>query len=648
MKKSILALSVLAVAGGLGLAGSAQAVVFLSQQGVDATTPVGQYMFQPTWYTTMNTGNAAVGLELNPGSTGHELVVPYYTAQGGSATMINIVNTDTVNGKAVKVRFRGAANSDDVLDFTLLMSPGDVWNGTVLQETNGLATLLSNDGSCTIPKNTNFRPSKAAGLVGGANFITIRFPDYLTDPQKAANTREGYVEILNMADIPPYTFGDRDNLPTQHASTWTTNDLYAAIKHTPEGDPPTCQSGLWKSGSNNGQSALNVLVDTNGSADGVDLLNNYGLAAPSGGLTGGWMILNQNTLAQFSGNDTAVRAYRDPDVGASTPDRGHSGTAWVAFSPQYQDDYRGGAAAAALVTADPLLTGSAGNEASVPAQWFDFPDLSTPLGIRDTGATPIAVGTHVLDLPTPHVETLARALAKTAVHDEFYNNPASTELTTNTDWVLSQATRRYFAVLDYATKSADASILYNDNVTSGTAQYPTWGTASLLPYAGNGAIRPLPTSGFIWHGPSDFWLNTAWKPSLGAGILRVLAQPNGPQACLNGRAKFWNQEEVTSTSASFSPGLSAPTFCGEVATMTWNNGADKGTSALNASLTNTQATSDYPAGWATFSLLPTSLGTGPNVNPGYGLPVTGFAAITFKGNAQSYGASWPLRWGDNH
>ena len=33
------------------------------------------------------------------------------------ATLLNLINTDTVRGKAVKVRFRGAANSDDVYDF---------------------------------------------------------------------------------------------------------------------------------------------------------------------------------------------------------------------------------------------------------------------------------------------------------------------------------------------------------------------------------------------------------------------------------------------------------------------------------------------------------------------------------------------------
>jgi len=48
-------------------------------------------------------------------AAGDILLVPYFSAQGANATLLSIVNTDTVNGKAVKVRFRGAANSDDLL-----------------------------------------------------------------------------------------------------------------------------------------------------------------------------------------------------------------------------------------------------------------------------------------------------------------------------------------------------------------------------------------------------------------------------------------------------------------------------------------------------------------------------------------------------
>ena len=96
MKKNVLALSIAAMIGGLGFAGAASA-----QVAVDT-------------------------LQVNESGTGHMLLMPYYTAQNGNMTVFHVVNTDTSNGKAMKVRFRGASNSDDVLDFQVFMSPGDV------------------------------------------------------------------------------------------------------------------------------------------------------------------------------------------------------------------------------------------------------------------------------------------------------------------------------------------------------------------------------------------------------------------------------------------------------------------------------------------------------------------------------------------
>src|SRR5256885_9272446 len=87
MKKNVLALSIATMIGGLGFAGAASAALTVNESG-----------------------------------TGHILVVPYYTAQNGNATVFHLTNTDLVNGKAVKVRFRGASNSDDVLDFQVFRS----------------------------------------------------------------------------------------------------------------------------------------------------------------------------------------------------------------------------------------------------------------------------------------------------------------------------------------------------------------------------------------------------------------------------------------------------------------------------------------------------------------------------------------------
>ena len=126
MKKSMLAMSVAAAIGGLGFAGAALAI----------TTPGGA---------------TADSLELNTNGIGHQLVVPYFSTQSGNATLLNIVNTDTTNGKLVKVRFRGAGNSDDLYDFQVLMSPGDVWTASVTKDADtGLSKLVTTDATCVV------------------------------------------------------------------------------------------------------------------------------------------------------------------------------------------------------------------------------------------------------------------------------------------------------------------------------------------------------------------------------------------------------------------------------------------------------------------------------------------------------------------
>jgi ABC-type glycerol-3-phosphate transport system substrate-binding protein len=124
MKKNVLALSIAAMIGGLGFAGAASADVIVG------TGP------SPTQLTATN----ATALTFARDGIGHNLLVPYFNAQNGNMSVIHVVNTDTTNGKAVKVRFRGASNSDDILDFQVFLSPGDVWTAAVTAN-GGVAQL---------------------------------------------------------------------------------------------------------------------------------------------------------------------------------------------------------------------------------------------------------------------------------------------------------------------------------------------------------------------------------------------------------------------------------------------------------------------------------------------------------------------------
>jgi len=343
MKKSMLAMSVAAAIGGLGFAGAALAI----------TTPGGA---------------TADSLELNANGIGHQLVVPYFSTQSGNATLLNIVNTDTVNGKLVKVRFRGAGNSDDLYDFQVLMSPGDVWTAAVTQGEDGASMLSTADKSCTI------------GL-GNGKFSTLR-----TDPTKTnAETREGYVEFINMADIPVDT---------------TAGSLYTAIKHV-DGVAPCTASVL--------ASKLGTDVTDVTAAAG------RGLTPPSTGLTGDWILLNQTTTAAWSGGAAALEARA----------AGVAALGNVVFWPQKFGDV----ANADLYTADPLLVGSA---PVVAPQQYDLPDLSTPYVVGDTAAL--------------RADGTTAQLAVTSVSNQF---ETSEGIAAVTDWLFSQPTRRYHVAVDY-------------------------------------------------------------------------------------------------------------------------------------------------------------------------------------------------------
>ena len=377
MRKNLLALSIAAMIG--GVSGMANAAVFLS----NAAVPGGAGL----------AAAAAPATELNPTVTGvgHILTIPYFSTQGGNATLLNITNTDVENGQAVKLRFRGAANSDDIFDITIFLSPGDVWSAAV-SASGDLSALNTNDTSCTLPSIADIKAQ-------GGLFKTGR----VNPANSNAETREGYVEILNTADIP------------------AGSSLFTAIKHV-NGKAPCTASVM--------DAQANDLVS--GSATNAPAPRGY--SWPTGGLYANWILVNTTDKASFSGEAVAVRAETA---------RGLNGSGNLFSFPQTTDapDYTTSAEATPNqvrgFTADPLLqsAGFAGQVAN-----YDFPDLSTPY---TSGLTINATGTAT------QANNLAAALAtKSVVNDFLVGGGASF----TTDWVFSMPTRRYAVAVDYAGK----------------------------------------------------------------------------------------------------------------------------------------------------------------------------------------------------
>lgn len=629
MKKRILSLSIAAMIGGVGLAGGASAAVF---------TP------------------AVPGTLADNGfGTGNILLVPYFSTQGGNATLLSITNTDTVNGKAVKVRFRGAANSDDLYDFQVLLSPGDVWSASVSQDaTTGISTLSTTDTTCTLPTSVN-----------GA-FQTGRVQQFSTASSIANQTREGYIEILNMADIPKFGLYDQGTIASGNITAPTTNPLYTAIKHV-NGVPP-CSTTTASA------AAINLLVQdptaysatvgfTDGSAAAAaaavttvtgatnsSSAQGMGLVFPSGKLAADWTIINVANTTVISGQAKAISTSAAganlvffPQIGTAIPTTASttvstavitSGTAATLATPTLDAvtadpifrttnlAYNQGTvlananvnAATAANTANGTITNAASSTAAslaspaVAAAYYDQPDLSTPYVGAVLGGGTATTNVSALNQSL----ALTALLAKSTVTNSYLTTSA---LNAATDWVFSMPTRRYHTAYAYsyagATGNGQIYTDYTNAISSAT-------TPSL---AGVGA-----STAYRFFSPSNTSVSTT----------------NGQQICTKlatGVTAFGREEQVAAVSNPgfvVSPGTVAASatlsLCGETSVLSFG----KASALLSATVANTV----YPAaslpatdGWATFS---TSSGAANVVGT---LPILGFAAQKAVNSAVSAGVS---------
>jgi hypothetical protein len=210
----------------------------------------------------------ANAVDLNPDGLGQVLLYPYYTVNKGQDTLFSVVNTDAVNGKAVKVRFLEGYNSREVLDFNLFLSPNDVWTARVSQiSDDGGAAIFTGDKSCTTPIiPAAGQPFSSATYIG---ISTAPFNVKDSGPQGITRTREGYLELISMGDIVPGS------------------DLADAITHV-DGVPPGCGDDITKG--------------NNPAAD---------LVAPTGGLFGSGTIINVGEGTFFGYNADAIDGFTD-------------------------------------------------------------------------------------------------------------------------------------------------------------------------------------------------------------------------------------------------------------------------------------------------------------------------------------------------
>lgn len=150
LAKKKLAMCVGAIVGGLGLAPAANAV-HLSTDGL---------------------GDALLN---------------YYNVRDGRTTLINYTNTSD-STIAMRVRIHEAINSRSV-DFTVILSPYDVWNATIADGGTAVGPVIfTADQSCTIPAISQDAQNPTVLTQGFVNAGVTNIDA----------TREGYVEAIVM------------------------------------------------------------------------------------------------------------------------------------------------------------------------------------------------------------------------------------------------------------------------------------------------------------------------------------------------------------------------------------------------------------------------------------------------------------------
>jgi len=160
----------------------------------------------------------AQAVSVNHDGLGQVLIYPYYTVRtvptglvGSDAaynSLLSVVNS-TASVKAVKVRFLEGKNSREVLDFNLYLSAKDVWTTAIIPTTDG-AGIFTADKSCTVP-------TVSSSSASPTQFVNFAYTGSNDDKGGTSldRTREGYVEIIEMAD---YAAGTSTHTAATHVS----------------------------------------------------------------------------------------------------------------------------------------------------------------------------------------------------------------------------------------------------------------------------------------------------------------------------------------------------------------------------------------------------------------------------------------------
>ena len=131
----------------------------------------------------MLVGGSAMAVELAHGGKGDLLIAPLYMAGGGWTSEVKVINSNLNDSVVAKVVVHAPHDSRELLDFLLILSPGDVGVFTLKSEADGSVTASGADDSLwRMPGNINGCPTTAISPLVSAP---------LTQPYTV-----GYIDIL--------------------------------------------------------------------------------------------------------------------------------------------------------------------------------------------------------------------------------------------------------------------------------------------------------------------------------------------------------------------------------------------------------------------------------------------------------------------
>ncbi len=156
--------------------------------------------------------NNANGAQVALDGTGDYLVYPYYAAVASWKTNIRVMNTNVNKAIVAKVVIRERMISSEKLDFLIYLTPGDVWDGQIINE-NGKVVIKTSDDSFILPDGTS-----AADV---PQTVALFPEDAIRGQSVKEDNRFGYVEVIGLAQIDgkrvdpywvPYTKLDKELL----------------------------------------------------------------------------------------------------------------------------------------------------------------------------------------------------------------------------------------------------------------------------------------------------------------------------------------------------------------------------------------------------------------------------------------------------